>query len=235
MRWLLPLFLIAALGADGDTVRLTVVLPDVPATATQPARPALTAASAIIPATGAPYGGKIDGQSIAFDNLRAGTSYDIELKFADGSIVRGIDMSWYNDDDPKPGAGPLSDDDVQHLNDILHVPSFYNKSDILQIRGDHDRAVALVRLVRDRDFVNGPGQVIWRIELWYFKNQHGGWEKVLQQNKVLRRERFKTAAEYHAATDKLHYSAELGGLYVDPPDHERTVTLPKDWTINGEN
>ena len=235
MRWLLPIFLIAALGADADSVRLTVVLPDAPTTTTQPARPALAAAAAIVPGTGAPYAGKIDGQSIAFDNLRQDTAYDIELKFADGSLVRGIDMSWYNDDDPKPGAGPLSDADVQHLTDILHVPSFYNKSDILIARGDHDRAVALVRLVRDKDFYSGTGQIIWRIELWYFQNQHGGWEKVLQQNKVLRRERFKTAADYHAATDKLHYSAELGGLYVDAPDHERTVTLSKYWTINEEN
>ncbi|HEX4124587.1 MAG TPA: hypothetical protein VHY37_07655 [Tepidisphaeraceae bacterium] len=225
MRWLLALFLIAALGADAGTVRITVVLPA--PSATQPAHGTLKSADAIVPATGAPYAGTISGQSITFDHLRPGAAYDIQLNFTDGTVERGIDMSWYNDDDATPNAGPLTDSDIQSIKEILHVPSFYNKSDILQVQGDHDRAVALVRLVRDKDFVNGAGQVIWRIELWYFKNQHGGWEKVLQQNKVIRRERFKTAAEYHAATDKLHYSAELGGLYVDPPDHERTVTLSK--------
>jgi hypothetical protein len=223
MRWLLPLLLIAALGADADTVGITVVLGDNPAT--RPAHATLTGGSAIVPETGAAHGGQVVDNTIQFSKLQPSTYYDIELNFSDGSILRGIDMSWYNDDDPKPGAGPLSDADVQHLNDILHVPSFYNKSDILLVQGDHDRAVALVRLVRDKDFYSGAGQVIWRIELWYFRNQHGGWEKVLQQNKVLRRERFKTMAEYHAATDKLHYSADLGGLSVDPADHERTVKV----------
>jgi hypothetical protein len=226
MRWLLPFLLIATLGASADTVSITVIVGDNPTT--HPAQATVIGGSAILPDTGLAHPGNVIDNTVHFDQLQPSTYYDIQLNFSDGSILRGVDMAWYNDDDPAPGAGPLSDGDIQHLNDILHVPSFYNKADILLVQGDHDRAVALVRLVRDKDFYSGAGQVIWRIELWYFKYNHGGWEKIAQQNKVLRRERFKTVAEYHAATDKLHYSADLGGLSVDPPDHQRTVKVAKE-------
>ena len=106
------------------------------------------------------------------------------------------------------------------------VPGFYNKRDFLRLDGDHDRAVALLRLVRDNGFVNDKGgEVIWRIELWYFKNQAGGWEAVPQQNKVLRRERFPGAAARKAAEDPIRWTRELGGIRVGKQEATKTVTL----------
>ena len=105
-------------------------------------------------------------------------------------------MDWYNDDEAKENAGAITDDDRQQIQAILDVPSFYNKSEILALQGDHDRATGLVRLIRDKDFYAGKGEIIWRVEVWYFKYQHGGWEKVAQQNKILRRERFKNRDDY---------------------------------------
>ena len=136
---------------------------------------------------------------------------------------------WYNEEPAKKDAGDMDKDDREQIRAIVQdVPGFYNKRDFLLLQGDHDRAVALLRLVRDNGFVNDKGgEVIWRIELWYFKNQLGGWEAVPQQNKVLRRERFARAAARDAVEKSLHWIPRLGGLHVSKNEPVRTVTLNK--------
>ncbi len=85
-----------------------------------------------------------------------------------------------------------------------------------------------MRLQRDKDFVGNTGdEIVWRIELWYFKNQHGGWEAVAQQNKVLRRERFKTREAYRSATEKLKWTPELGGIRIAKDQPRLKITLPE--------
>jgi hypothetical protein len=169
--------------------------------------------------------GKIDGATITFEKLLPETAYDARLTLGDGTIVQGVDMEWYNEEEAKADAGPLSDDDRKEMLGIISIPDFYNKHEILLIQGDHDRAVALVQLVRDKDFYAGTGQVIWRIELYYFKNQHGGWEKIGQQNKIIRRERFKTHDEFVSATAKMKFIAALGGLKLEKDQTEKSVKL----------
>ena len=86
-----------------------------------------------------------------------------------------------------------------------------------------------MQLVRDKAFHSDSGdEVIWHIELWYFKNQHGGWEKVQQENKILRRERFATHKEYQDVVDHLRWTPQLGGLTVAKGENELSVTLQPD-------
>jgi hypothetical protein len=95
------------------------------------------------------------------------------------------------------------------------------------LKGNHNRAVMLVTEERTSAFHSDKGdEIIWRPELWYFQNNHGGWEKVLQTDRVLRRERFTTQKEYHAVVDKLKWVAELGGLKSTPKTPDLAVTLP---------
>jgi hypothetical protein len=170
--------------------------------------------------------GRIRGHSIAFTNLLPDVSYSAQITLADGTILNGIDLGWYNLEPPKEGTKPMTRDDREQVRAIIQdIPSFYNKSEILHLRGDHDRAVTLVQLVRDTDFYNGAGEVVWRIELWYFKNQYGGWEKVQQQNKVSRRERYKTHDEFKAATGNLKWVPELGGIKLKKDETTREITL----------
>jgi phage shock protein E len=47
-------------------------------------------------------------------------------------------------------------------------------------------------LLRLRSFVAAsgaarPGKIIWRVELWYFLEQRGGWERMANQERMLRR------------------------------------------------
>jgi hypothetical protein len=169
--------------------------------------------------------GKIDGTTITFERLLPDTAYDVRLTLADGTTLQGVDLNWYTEEETKPDAGPLRDEDRKEMLGILSIPDFYNKKDILIYQGDHSRAATLVQLVRDKDFYAGGGQVIWRIEIYYFKNQHGGWEKLAQVNKILRRERFKTHDLFKMTTNKIKYLAALGGLKLDKNQTERTVKI----------
>jgi hypothetical protein len=192
----------AALRADLAAVTLKTDSPPTKAVAVGPANASID--------------GRIDGPVVTFDSLPKGVAWDVQVTLKDGTVLAGVDMGWYaplaNDHDPSPE--PLDDDAKAEIGAIVgQIPSFYNKSDLLLLRGDAKRAVGLVQLVRDSAFhASKDGEIIWRVELYYFEYQAGGWAKVQQQNKVLRRERFKTRAEYEAATAKLKWTPELGGL-----------------------
>jgi hypothetical protein len=169
--------------------------------------------------------GKPDNATVTFTNVPENTPLTIQLKLADGTTLQGVHLNWHSDEPARPEAGELTDDDREQIRAIVQdVRSFYNKSDILLLSGDHDRAVALVQLVRDSDFHAGRGQVVWRVELYSFKFQYGGWEKVQQQNRIVRRERFSTIEEYKAATERLRWVKELAGIVVGAKE-TKTVEL----------
>lgn len=161
--------------------------------------------------------GRTDGQALVFAELVAGLSYDLRIGLADGTMLQGVDLGWYSNEPPSADAGPITDDDRSQIDAILYAPQhFYNRTRLLALVGDHDRVTALVELVRDSAFHGDRGgEIIWRIEVWYFKNQAGGWEKLAQQNQVLRRERFRRKQDA-ATTQQIRWTPELGG--IEPAD-----------------
>jgi hypothetical protein len=141
-------------------------------------------------------------------------------------VLAGFDTGWYEEEAGGAARGPaepLTDDDRREISDIVSkVPSFYDRAELLQLAGDHDRAVGLVQLVRDRAFhASAQGEIIWRVEVYYFKFQAGGWEKVQQQNKVLRRERFRSREQYEDVVGKLRWNPLLGGVRVGKDETKR--------------
>jgi hypothetical protein len=145
-----------------------------------------------------------DGETAAVN--RSGAAAQAQLK--SGLKLIGVDMSWYTP--AKPDPQPLSDDDRAQIKEILTVPSFYDRTVLLKLAGDSQRAVGLMELIRDRDFHAGKGEVIWRAELWYFEFENGGWAKVSQQNKVLDRQRFASADDYAAFVSNIRFVPKLG-------------------------
>jgi hypothetical protein len=189
--------------------------------------PGMKPASATATATGVDLAidGTIKDGMITFQKLLPATPYDVKVTLADGTILQGVDLSWYNEDPPKPKAGKFTEDDRKEVQAIMDVPSFYNKNEILLLNANHDRAVVLAQLIRDSAFHSDKGdEVIWRIELWYFKNEYGGWAKINQVNKILRRERYATRAEYESAVSKIKWTPQLGGISV-PKGGTLTVQL----------
>ena len=173
--------------------------------------------------------GQIGGATVTFPKVLPDTAYDVRLTLADGTVLQGVDMGWYDEEPAKKDAGEMDKDDREQIRAIVQdVPGFYNKRDILMLRGDHDRAVALLRFIRDKGFVNDKGgEVIWRIELWYFKNQLGGWEAVQQQNKILRRERFGSLEARKSVEDPIRWIPQLGGLRLPKGEASKSVMLAK--------
>jgi hypothetical protein len=157
--------------------------------------------------------GQVDGQTINFTNLLPDTPYTVKITMEDGTTWQGVDLAWYNAEPAHPEAGPITDDDLAEIRSIItDVPSFYNKCSVVDVAGNHDRATVLVQLVRDKDFHAGAKEVIWRMELWYFKFEAGGWAIVPQQNKVLQRIRFHSHEAYHRETAKIKWMPKLGGI-----------------------
>ena len=170
-----------------------------------PAETRISSATAVASGPKIECAGVIDHSSITFEKLLPETAYDVRLSLADGTTIQGVNLDWYNEEEASADAGPVTEGDREEIQKISSIDSFYDKHDLLQLKGSHDREVVLVQFVRDKDFYAGTGQVIWRVELNYFKNQHGGWERIAQQNKIIRRERFKTHDEFTKAVEKIKF------------------------------
>lgn len=170
--------------------------------------------------------GKITADGIHFDNLKPATSYDITLESSDGHIEQGVDTSWYDDESPDPKTAAMDDDDRQQIQSILKdIKSFYDRTEAVAIWGDHDRAVVLVQRIRESRFHSAKdGEAIWRVELWYLRNEAGGWAKIAQQDRVLVRERFESSAKMNQEIAKIRWRPELGGVKVEK-DQTKSITL----------
>jgi hypothetical protein len=128
-------------------------------------------------------------------------------------VLQGVDMGWYGDEPLTGDVKPMDEDDRKQIQELFDgIKAFENKRKMLLISGNHERVTILAELIRDTAFYSDKGgEIIWRIELWYFKNQHGGWEKIAQANKVLRRERFTKKEDFEKAT-ATKWIVELGGI-----------------------
>jgi hypothetical protein len=194
-----------------------------------------TEAAALAPSTkpgedGPAVAGTVADYAIHFNGLDAGIPYDLKITLADGRVLRGANMAWYSAEPAQPDAGPLTDDDRQQITPLVtSVTSFYNISRIIALVGDHERATVLVERIRSTAFhSDAGGEVIWRVELWYFVNDFGGWQERPQTNKVLIRKRFASKEEYQAETTSLHWLPILGGIRFGKAETTRHLTLTAD-------
>ena len=80
--------------------------------------------------------------------------------------------------------------------------------------------------MRDNGFHSNTGdEVIWRAEVWFFKWQNGGWERVGNQLRLLRRERFATHAEYEKEVKRIRWVTDLGGVRVEKGDGVKVIDV----------
>ncbi len=171
--------------------------------------------------------GTVAANTVRFAKLLPLTKYDVIVTLEDGTILRGVDMGWYLTEKGPKQADPLDDEDKAALRELFDgIKGFENKRNMLLMNGNQDRVTVLAELIRDTAFHSADGgEVIWRIELWYFKNQHGGWEKVQQQNQVLYRERFKNRQAYESHVKRFRYVPELGGLRFSRDESSRVIEV----------
>jgi hypothetical protein len=218
MRFSLVLLVLVSLVASAVAEDLVIQLPgDVKAASAKAENAGLKMSSV----------GKTEGSTVRFTKLLPGTPYDVTIELADGAVLRGVNMAWYNEEPVDPQKEPLTDDDRAEIAELVKPDKdFMNKQEILHLAGDHNRATALVKLVRDREFHSDKGgEIICRFELWYYRFEAGGWMKIAQAQKVLQRDRFGSKAAYDKAIVPIRWMPELGGITLEKGGEAKTVTL----------
>jgi len=162
--------------------------------------------------------------------------YDLVVTTPNGARFEGADMTYRESEldelareqERQQGIvrekpGPLTDEDKKWLTDhVFGVKRFEDFRKIGAIAGNTQEATLLLELLRRRAFhgMNGK-EIIWRVELWYFKKQGGGWEHVANTDVVLERQRMP-AAQF--AKLRHIFTATLGGIAVDKDGKSAPVT-----------
>jgi hypothetical protein len=144
------------------------------------------------------YEGKVDEKgAFAIAGLLPGRTYDLIVWTQDDRGARtrweGANMEFHRDILPDKDA---TEEDKKWLQDFVkEMPAFMDKCRVLHMAADHKHATLLVELARTREFHSDKGgEVIYRVELWYFENLFGGWAKDKNTEKVLARVRGKADA-----------------------------------------
>jgi hypothetical protein len=169
---------------------------------------------------------KVDAKTGAFEvtGLRLGT-YDIVIITPWGRL-EGIDMEpkiseydalippeYRTDEVGQTPAGAFSDDDKKAVLRIIHeVKRYENKIRELAIGGAADKAVVLVELLMDEDFVGRKGdEITWRVEQWFYDKKYDAWTTF--RTRVLYRYRISKATWQ---TWGWQFEPALGGFNVTP-------------------
>jgi hypothetical protein len=139
----------------------------------------------------------------------------------EGQEIRweGINMDYHRDIRPSTAATP---DDRKAIEAAITEPAqFYDKVHVLAIAADHQHATAAVELIRTRDFHSDKGgEVIYRVETWYYENLYGGWAKDRNTEKVVARVRGNPAT----LPQTWQFLPALGGRSPGPDSLK--LTLP---------
>ncbi len=176
----------------------------------------------------------------AFRKMPGDASYDIVVTLPGGRVIEGIDLEFADARllrlaemrrkqlglpcEDAAGEKFTSVDMHELLGIVRDMKDFMEVRRVLYVRGHGRRATMLVELLRTREFYASKGKIVWRVELWYFERAGGGWRRLPNQERVLRRMRI-TADKWR----KVHveYFPELS-VFVDRRGRARRVkfTIP---------
>jgi len=169
----------------------------------------------------------------AFAGLPGDAGYDVRVVTTDGRTIEGIDLSWIEARMVRLAARRRKDlglaaerphkfsphDVKELLKWVEDWKDFMEIKRVLYVQGHGPRATLLVELLRTREFHSSAGSIVWRVELWYMKNEFGGWDRLANAERVLHRKRI-TPREWRAID--LQYVPELSA-YVGPDGKSKPV------------
>ena len=171
-----------------------------------------------------------------FKHLPGDASYDLCFRTRDGREIEGIDLDFVDRRMVRLAAlrrkqlgmapertQPFESRDVKQMVDfVASMKDFMEIRRVLYIKGSGVRATMLLELMRTRDFHSRKGsEVIWRLELWYFKNHFGGWDRLPNQERLLRR--LRVDREQWRKVN-LEYFPQLSA-YVSPEGKAKEITF----------
>lgn len=137
----------------------------------------------------------------SFARLPGDAAYDLVIATTDGRSIEGIDLSFVDwrllrlAADRREQLAVTAEeacsftegDAEQILRYVRQLDDFMELRRPLYVAGHGRRATVLIELMRMREFHDSGGDIIWRVELWYFENRSGGWSRVDNQSRLLRR------------------------------------------------
>ncbi len=139
--------------------------------------------------------------AFVFGNLPGAATYDVCLKTKTGRVIEGIDLSPSDAqllklaEKRRRQLGLAAE--RQHtftrrdanavVEWVANAKDFLEQRRVLYVKGHGRRATALVELMRTREFHASGGKLVWRVELWQFVNQFGGWDRLANTEITLRR------------------------------------------------
>jgi len=137
----------------------------------------------------------------SFVDLSGDATYDVVITTADGRSIEGIDLSFVDArllrlaDLRREQLGVPAEEPQEFtqadadaiLRYVQELQDFMDLRRPLYVAGHGQRATLLVETMRTREFHESDGNIVWRIELWYFGRHGGGWARVDNQNRLLRR------------------------------------------------
>lgn len=174
-----------------------------------------------------------------FRKLPGDATYDVCVDLAGGRSLEGIDLDFVEarmvrlagERRKQLGLRPerthrFTQADADWMAKWLKgIKDFTDHRRALYIRGHGKRATMLMEGMRTTEFHASKGTIVWRIELWYFEERFGGWEKLNNQERVLRRVR-TTPDEWR----KIHVEYYPGlSAHVDANGYAKPVkfTIPE--------
>ena len=171
----------------------------------------------------------------AFLRLPGDATYDVVIQTTDGRSIEGIDLEFVDArllrmaatrreqlGMPAEPAREFTQTDADWMiKFVADMKDFMDTRRVLYIQGHGRRATVLVELLRTREFHADGGDIIWRVELWYFEWRSGGWQRAPNQERVLRR--FRGKAD-DLAKIAVEYRPELS-VFIDADGNSQPVTF----------
>ena len=168
-----------------------------------------------------------------FKDLPGDASYDLCVKTADGRELEGIDLDFLDArmlrlaaqrrkqlNLPPEAPHDFSVEDVNLIvKQLTSLREFIEIHRPLYVEGHGKWATVLIELMRTREHYAGGDRLIWRVELWYMEYRHGGWEKIGNQERVLRRLRVAPAVWQQTHIEYYHTLS----AYIDDQGHSSSI------------
>jgi len=222
MRCILVLLATSVAAADTGTVVGTLDKPDTvkSVSAIHRADPSVT------------YPGKLDPKSGQFTvpGLPLDKPYDLVIDLTTGARLEGVNLK-VKPTDFKDGDPPLIKADEVRLKEITKsLSKFEDVHEFLAVGGNAQHAAVVMNKLRTKPFYESkPGEVVWRLEVWFFEREEltDPWVKEQDTLFVIHyRERLQRA-DYDKKSITL--DPRLGGLKPTPKGAKidvGPVTLP---------
>lgn len=167
-----------------------------------------------------------------FKDMPGDANYDVCVTTEDGRRIEGIDLDFVDEGllrlaearrdelkmPPDRQHAFTSDDAAALAKFVADLQDFMEIRRPLYIQGHGRRATMLVELLRTREFYSSGDALLWRVELWYFQENYGAWERVPNQEVVLERKRI-TPKEWKGIDLEFYpqFSVHVGRMGVAKP------------------